>query len=344
MTMKEPNILQRGIDLLAENNLDEAEAFFSGFIGSDADMAASALTYLGSVALRRDDIKAAFSLGRRARRLAPGSPDASFLTALAYKALGDTGNTLKWCRKALDLDYNYFDGHSLLSGVLMPGSDYYQVLSFVHNYLVPDNYLETGVSDGSSLLFVKERTKAIGIDPAPDIEWPLKDNMRVFQMTSDDFFASDLLAHELGNKPIQMAFIDGMHLFEFALRDFINIEARSSRHAVVMFHDCFPLDEITSLRDRMTLFWTGDVWKIIICLKKYRPDLKVSVVKTSPSGLGFVTGLDPDNKVLLENYEKIVSEFEDFDFDYLSRKKDQKLNAVDNSWNMIKSVLDARLI
>jgi hypothetical protein len=111
-----------------------------------------------------------------------------------------------------------------------------------------------------------------------------------------------------------------------------------------MFHDCFPLDEITSLRDRMTLFWTGDVWKIIICLKKYRPDLKVSVVKTSPSGLGFVTGLDPDNKVLLENYEKIVSEFEDFDFDYLSRKKDQKLNAVDNSWNMIKSVLDARLI
>lgn len=344
MEIKRVNKLQKGIALLAEDSLDEAEEFFSNFLNGDADTAASASIYLGAVALRRNDIKAAFLWGRRARRLAPGNPEASFLTALAYKTLGDTGNSLKWCRKALDLDYDYFEGHSLLSSALMPGSDYYQVLSLVHDYLVPDNYLETGVSDGSSLLFVKEFTKAIGIDPVPCIKWPLKDYMKVFQMTSDDFFASDLLTHELGNKPIQMAFIDGMHLFEFALRDFINIEARSSRQSVVMFHDCYPLDEITSLRERMTLFWTGDVWKIIVCLKKYRPDLRVNVIKTSPSGLAFVTGLDPDNNVLQENYEKIVSEFEDFDFDYLSRNKDKKLNAVDNSWEAIKGVLDARLL
>lgn len=60
-------------------------------------------------------------------------------------------------------------------------------------------------------------------------------------------------------------------------------------------------------------------------------------------GAGLVC-LDPDNNVLQNNYEKIVSEFEDFDFDYLTRNKDKKLNAVDNSWEAIKGVLDARLL
>jgi tetratricopeptide (TPR) repeat protein len=342
--MKEPNILQRGIDLLAENNLDEAEAFFSGFIGSDADTAASALTYLGAAALCRDDTNAAFSFGRRARRLAPGSPDASFLTALAYKALGDNDNALKWCRKTLDLDYNYFEGHRLMADISMPGPNYHEVLSYVQGYLLPDNYLEVGVRFGDSIELVREGTKAFGIDPEPEISRPLKSNIKIFEMTSDDFFSSGTLEKDLDGKALQLAFIDGMHSFEFAFRDFINIESSSDRQTVVMIHDCYPLDEITSLSERMTLFWAGDIWKIIVCLKKYRPDLKINVIKTYPTGIGVVTGLNPLNKVLQENYEKIVSEFEDFDFNYLSRKKDQKLNAVDNSWDMIKDLLDARLL
>ena len=43
-------------------------------------------------------------------------------------------------------------------------------------------------------------------------------------MTSDDFFASHDLAQVLGGRPVDLAYIDGMHQFEFALRDFMNLE------------------------------------------------------------------------------------------------------------------------
>src|SRR5256885_12302956 len=37
-------------------------------------------------------------------------------------------------------------------------------------------------------------------------------------------FAEHDLSKELGGRPVDLAFIDGMHLFEFALRDFVNLE------------------------------------------------------------------------------------------------------------------------
>lgn len=338
-----PKILQKGIDLLAENDLDAAESFFAGFLAGNTETAAYASTYLGLIALRRDDINTAQLWGRRARRLAPGNPDASFVAALAYKALGDTKNALRWCRKTLDLDYNFFEGHRLMADISMPGLNYHEVLSFIHGYLQPDNYLEVGVRFGDSLELVKDGTKAIGIDPEPEVSRPLKNNVRLFKMTSDEFFATGLLEEEVGTGALQLAFVDGMHSFEFALRDFINLEARGGSHTTVMIHDCYPLDEITSLSERMTLFWAGDVWKIIVCLKKYRPDLRINVIKTYPTGLGIVTGLDPANQVLKMNYEKIINEFEEFDFDYLNRNKDLKLNAVDNSLDTIRGLLDWRL-
>jgi hypothetical protein len=46
-------------------------------------------------------------------------------------------------------------------------------------------------------------------------------------MTSDDYFATHDLSKDLGGA-VAFAFIDGLHSFEQALRDFSNIE----RHAM----------------------------------------------------------------------------------------------------------------
>ena len=60
-----------------------------------------------------------------------------------------------------------------------------------------------------------------------------------FQMTSDAFFADHDLALFFP-RGVDLAFIDGMHRFEFLLRDFINTERRCHARSIVLLHDCLP--------------------------------------------------------------------------------------------------------
>ena len=59
--------------------------------------------------------------------------------------------------------------------------------------------------------------------------------------------------------------------------------------------------------------WTGDVWKLIPILQSWRPDLTVTVLDCQPTGLVCISGLDPSNRVLSENYDRIVAELVDTD-------------------------------
>ncbi len=93
--------------------------------------------------------------------------------------------------------------------------------------------------------------------------------MQVVTETSDRFFVQR--ADELLTTPVDLAFIDGMHWFEFALRDFMNIEQRSHPATVVVFDDVFPAHPMQAQRERATRVWTGDIWKIAGCLRRFRP-------------------------------------------------------------------------
>jgi hypothetical protein len=115
------------------------------------------------------------------------------------------------------------------------------------------------------------------------------------------------LLTELQGQRVDFAFIDGLHLFEQTLKDFVNLEKYSKQNTVICFHDTFPLDEITARRERKTGFWSGDVWKVVLILKKYRPDLKIFTVATQPTGLTIVTNLDSHSKILSEHYDDIIA-------------------------------------
>ena len=114
-------------------------------------------------------------------------------------------------------------------------------------------------------------------------------------MESDAFFASADAGARLGGAPVALAFVDGLHLFEQALRDFLHVERHAARGSVVLFHDCLPLDRATSARERRTGFWSGDVWKLLPILREHRPDLDAFVIPAYPTGLGVVTRLDPSS-------------------------------------------------
>ena len=162
----------------------------------------------------------------------------------------------------------------------LPGPAYYNVLHNVHGALDPANYVEIGVHQGISVAQARETTQVIGVDPAPDIEITLPDTVKIYETMSDDFFAEHDLAELLGG-PVQLGFIDGLHLFEQVLRDFINLERYSTPDTVLILHDCLPLNEVTAARERTTDFYAGDVWKATLALRRRRPDLDMVLVPTA---------------------------------------------------------------
>lgn len=183
-------------------------------------------------------------------------------------------------------------------------TSYLDVLQAIHRSLQPELYVEVGVRHGRSLSLATGA--AIGVDPAPEIAVPLAERIQVFEKTSDDFFARD--ADRAIARPIDLAFIDGMHWFEFALRDFMNTERRCQATSLVVFDDIFPSHPLQAARERQTRVWTGDIWRIVGCLRQFRPDLVLVPIDTRPTGLLLVAGLDRHSQGLNDNYERALRE------------------------------------
>jgi hypothetical protein len=219
------------------------------------------------------------------------------------------------------------------------GYPYYGLLQRIHAHLKPRTYLEIGLCYGDSIVLAKNADVCVGIDPGPQIKVILPPVARVYRMTSDSFFSNYDLTAELGHKTLDLAFIDGMHLFEFALRDFVQLERHCSRQSTILVHDCYPTDRVTSLRQQTTLLWTGDVWKLVLCLKKYRPDLKIATVDVAPSGLTIIRGLDPSSTALSSRLPQLEQEFIPLDYNEIEADKPQKLNRMENRWSDIKAFL-----
>ena len=76
--------------------------------------------------------------------------------------------------------------------------------------------------------------------------------MQLIKATSDDVFAGDNPLAHFGGVPVDLAFIDGMHLSEFALRDFINIEPFMADTGVIVIDDVLPRNGLEAARDRKT--------------------------------------------------------------------------------------------
>ena len=166
------------------------------------------------------------------------------------------------------------------------------------------NYLEIGVNDGRSLAF--SRVPSIAIDPAFKVTTPLRADIQLARATSDAYFAGKdplghlksarnpvknlrrgrpLFADYRGGTTLDLAFIDGMHLFEYALRDFTNVERFADWSSVIVFDDMLPRNVDEAARDRHTGVWTGDVYKVVPVLQQHRPDLTVIQVDTEPTGM-----------------------------------------------------------
>jgi len=183
----------------------------------------------------------------------------------------------------------------------------HDLLSIVHERYEPRNYLEIGVSNGGGI--ARSRTRTIGVDPDFRVTNSLACDLKLVKMTSDDFFAQPDAISWFPEAVIDFTFIDGLHHFEFVLRDFMNTERLSTPASVIIFDDVLPRSVAEAARKRRTLYWAGDTYKILIVLERYRPDLTIIPINTEPTGTLLVLGLDPTSTVLAEHYDEIVKEY-----------------------------------
>ena len=181
---------------------------------------------------------------------------------------------------------------------------YLDFLARLHQAVQPAGYLEIGLRNGDSLALASCR--ALGVDPSFELRVELGRNVKLLEETSDELFARPKPLEALGEHPLDLAFIDGMHLAEFALRDFIGTERHARWTTVVVFDDILPRSPEEAARDRRTRAWTGDVYKVMGILARHRPDLICLRVGTEPTGLLLVLGLDPASRILSRRYELLL--------------------------------------
>jgi predicted O-methyltransferase YrrM len=180
------------------------------------------------------------------------------------------------------------------------------VLLMIHEVAKPRFYLEIGVRRGGSLALA--RCPTVAVDPEPSLSHAVGPHVSLFETTSDLFFEFEA-ASALKTRP-DLIFIDGMHLFEFALRDFMNAERHAHAGTILLIDDILPNHPRQASRERQTRVWTGDVWKIEHCLTTHRPDLHLIRLDTSPAGLLLVLGLNPTAVRLWERYNAILRDYQ----------------------------------
>ncbi|WP_428492542.1 hypothetical protein [Rhodopila sp.] len=198
------------------------------------------------------------------------------------------------------------------------GVSYLEFMTFLDREMCPLGYLEIGTENGASL--AKISCDAISVDPRFKISQDVigrREKMFFFQKTSDDFFRD----HDprLFLEHLDLSMLDGLHHFEALLRDFINFERSSHIGSMALLHDCLPLNVRMTSRhqetgpaseDEITRgFWTGDVWRVLLILTEFRPDLNVVVLDCPPTGLVLCSGLDSTSDILSRCFTEIVDRY-----------------------------------
>ncbi len=173
-------------------------------------------------------------------------------------------------------------------------------------------YLEIGVHSGGCFLSI-DAPRKIAVDPFFQIPKGAKrksvfknsNNLfnRYYEMTSDDFFASQKKILEKG---VDVVLIDGLHTYEQTLKDVENSLKYLNKNGVIVMHDCKPASATigypaNSLEDAAqanligwTGEWCGDVWKVIVNLRSLRKDTTAFVLDCD-QGLGIIIKENSEN-------------------------------------------------
>ncbi len=172
--------------------------------------------------------------------------------------------------------------HGKISQLYFQNTSHYDYLSHKHKNEDIKSYLEIGVSKGTSLQLAGENCKCVAVDPSPQIRSFNGLDVELFEIKSDQFFKNNTSQYK---KCFELVFLDGLHTAFQTLKDIINSADCLTDSGQILVHDVLPISPVVSTSERNTIFWTGDVWKLLPILCQDTDSYDWEVLKLGPSGL-----------------------------------------------------------
>lgn len=152
----------------------------------------------------------------------------------------------------------------------------YELINLICEHIGAQDYLEIGVCCGDTLSKVRAPNR-LGVDPAADIE-SAPESVRaglqgaaMCDCDSDTFFANN-------TERFDVVFVDGLHVYEQAIKDVLNGFNCLRPGGYVVAHDMLPAGKAEAARTRSTRIWNGDVWKMMFDIHHNHPAINSFVV------------------------------------------------------------------
>ncbi|MDB2354074.1 class I SAM-dependent methyltransferase [Candidatus Pelagibacter bacterium] len=142
-------------------------------------------------------------------------------------------------------------------------------------------YLEIGCNQDE--VFNKIDIDKIGVDPISGGN---------FRGTSDEFFLKNTLKFDC-------IFIDGLHVYEQAIKDILNSIKFLNKNGVIILHDCLPKSIEHQRVPRSRYNWNGDVWKAIVEVRTWNNFDTFTIL--ADEGLGIIKKRNNPNVLNIEN-------------------------------------------
>lgn len=116
--------------------------------------------------------------------------------------------------------------------------DHTSFISFLADWISPENYLELGVRWGENFKIISSKSiKSTAVDLDP-IQFDLPENSISYLGTTDDFF--DSLDSD---ERFDLIFIDADHSHEQSLKDFLNSQKFLIEDGFIILHDTYPIND-----------------------------------------------------------------------------------------------------
>ena len=196
-------------------------------------------------------------------------------------------------------------------------------INFLADRFNARSYLEIGVHKGDTFLNVAIKNR-FAVDPAFKFEYRHleSDSCHFFPVASDLFFES-LKSGSFNNIPpdikFDLIFIDGLHIYENAFRDFINSILFSHTNTIWIIDDTIPSDPYSSIPDNALSYqyraraglidrpWHGDVYKCIFALHDFYMDFSYATIYDSgnPQTVVWKTNWNAQRKRIFDNINSI---------------------------------------